>query len=77
MALYHDNDRLPGYLTNKEIAILTKYMVEASVKCKCGHTVLVPRRIDKKICTWCGNYVFRNKEDEFKYRLEEMRKNNE
>lgn len=48
MALYHDNDRLPGYLTNKEIAILNKYMVEASVKCKCGHTVLVPRRVIKK-----------------------------
>ena len=37
--------------------------------CKCGHVVVVTE--DKKLCTHCGNYVFRNKEEEFKYRMKE------
>lgn len=75
MALFHDDVKLPGYLTNKEMIILTKNITAATVKCKCGHSVLIPARNDKKICTWCGEYVFRNKQDEFKYRLGEMRNN--
>ena len=46
--------------------VITKNITK---KCKCGHSVDVLGK--KKICTHCGNYVFKNKEEEFKYRLEE------
>lgn len=42
------------------------------VKCKhCGHSSTMPVYVDKKICSWCGNYVFRTPEIEFKFRLKE------
>lgn len=45
------------------------------VKCECGHSMYMLE--NKMICRHCGKYVFRNKEDEFKYRLnEKMLKNN-
>ena len=40
------------------------------IKCKCGKSVLV--MYDKVICKQCGKLVFRTKELEFKYRLEEQ-----
>lgn len=42
-----------------------------NVKCKCGHTNTMSAKEEKKICNWCGNYVFRNKQAEFEYRLRE------
>ena len=38
-------------------------------KCRCGHSVFIENRERKKICSHCGNYVFINKKDEFKYKL--------
>ena len=46
------------------------------IKCKCGHVLELPHKVDKSICTWCGNYVFKNKKIEFEYRMKE-RFNNE
>lgn len=40
-------------------------------RCKCDHRVVIPRHIDRNICDWCGSYVFKNKKDEFEYRLKE------
>ena len=43
--------------------------------CSCGHRIIMPKWVDKQICGWCGNYVFKDKREEFKYRLkEEIRK---
>lgn len=39
--------------------------------CKCGHRVIIPEWIDKILCDWCGNYVFKNKKDEDLYRIME------
>lgn len=39
--------------------------------CKCGHRVFILAKKDKVICNWCKNYVFKNKQDEFKYRVNE------
>ena len=54
----------------------TKYFDEVyklKVKCKCGHTQTVFK--DKTICDWCGSWIFRDKKDEFKYRmLEKIRR---
>ena len=40
-------------------------------RCKCGHRVIIPKYVDKQLCDWCGNYVFKNKSEEFKYRMQE------
>lgn len=41
-------------------------------KCKhCGHTQPIHILLDKVVCRWCHNYIFRNELDEFKYRLKE------
>lgn len=45
-----------------------KYYNELSnykYKCKCGHTVVILRDMDKRLCTWCHHYVYKNKKDEF------------
>jgi ribosomal protein S27AE len=39
------------------------------VKCKCGHSHFMPVFLQYKICGWCGNIVFRNENEEFKYKL--------
>lgn len=42
---------------------------EITFKCPCGHSVEVFR--DRRVCNHCGRLIFKNKEDEFKYRLRE------
>ena len=54
-----------------EIEKLYKEKQSMYVPCKCGCKT---NRIyefmgTKKICNWCGNYVYINKEEEFKDRL--------
>lgn len=60
---YHKNGRRK---TKDEIfeSELTKH----KVKCKCGHTLVI---IDKprKICSHCGNWVYKNKQEEFKAKM--------
>lgn len=44
--------------------------------CKCGHPVgIYPiERKNKKICNWCGQYVYINRQEEFKEKLGGMLK---
>ena len=40
-----------------------------SSKCSnCGHSMLIGRK-GKVICSWCGHYIFKDKKEEFEYRL--------
>lgn len=42
--------------------------IRQSVKCPhCGHTQMLYK--DKRICTYCGHWVYRNKKIEFKEKL--------
>ena len=43
--------------------------------CSCGHTINIPNKMDKIICSHCGNYVFKDKKTEFEYRLKEAKNN--
>lgn len=43
--------------------------------CKCGHSVTITNRFNNRICDWCGNMVFKNKKDEFMYRMKGKIKN--
>lgn len=41
----------------------------------CGHSVTIYGYMDKKICNYCGYYVFRTPKDEFKFRMKNVSKN--
>lgn len=62
------------YMTNKEIEKYTEEMTKFKYKCKCGHSVTIPDWVDKQLCKWCNNYVFKNKKDEDLYRIKEKLK---
>lgn len=54
---------------------MLKMYTDNRVKCKCGHSHFMPVFVPYKICGWCGERVFRNEKEEFKYKLEhQMRK---
>ena len=43
--------------------------------CECGHRVVIPHWRDKGLCSWCHNYVYKDKQMYFRERLkQEMRK---
>lgn len=45
--------------------------------CKCGHRILFKKSTRRVICSWCGNWCYQNKIDEFKDKLKiESRKIN-
>ena len=49
---------------------------QGRILCNCGHRIILPPKVDKVVCHWCGNYIFRNKKAEFEYRInQEMRRN--
>ena len=43
-------------------------ITEQSVKCKCGHTVLIGIS-QKRTCSHCGRWVFKTPKDEFEFRM--------
>ena len=55
--------------------IVDSYYAQFKVKCKCGHTVLISPVKSKILCSFCGNYVYRDKKIEFMEKLEYARKN--
>ena len=50
---------------------LYDYITRHKVKCKCGHKVFIGRT-EKMICSWCGRYIFKDKQKEFNYRVKEL-----
>ena len=61
-------------LTVKEYERMQDEYNKVKYECRCGHKVIIPKWVDKQICGWCGKYVFKSKEDEFKYRMKEVLK---
>lgn len=63
-------------LTTKEYNRMSDEYDKVKFMCKCGHKVIIPKWVDKQICSWCGQYVFKDEKEEFKYRIQEkMNKN--
>lgn len=62
-------------LDYKEIIKLTNEYSKLKIKCRCGHKLVIPIYVDKQICSWCGNYVYRNKQLEFKENINRRLKN--
>ena len=61
-------------LTFKEIVKYCNIINKGKIRCKCGHTMAIPPHLNKAICHWCNNYVFKTKKDEFEYRMKEAMK---
>ena len=53
----------------KEIEKIHHFRTMNKTKCKCGYSMLIPVYVDKLVCKWCGNYVYRDKKDQFKDKL--------
>lgn len=58
--------------SKKEMDRMFQEYTDNTYKCKCGHSVFVSNKEKKWICSYCGRYVFRDKKDEFMYRLKEV-----
>lgn len=59
------------YLDFKEMQLKLNDIQKTSYKCKCGHTVVITYQVDKALCNYCNNLVFKDKRSEFEYRLKE------
>ena len=55
----------------KDIEKLMEEQQKSKVTCPCGHRVLMSNRKDRIICTWCKNYVYKDKATEFRYKMKE------
>ena len=58
-------------LTIKEYERMMQEYDKVKYRCRCGHRVIIPYNVDKQICSYCKRYVFKNKAEEFKYRVKE------
>lgn len=58
-------------LTIQQMQKLQDELNNYTYTCDCGHRVVILPQKDKVICNWCKHYVFKNKQDEFKYRINE------
>lgn len=43
---------------------------------KCKHSLVIPVFMDRNLCDWCGNWVYKDKQTEFRYKLQERMKKN-
>ena len=59
-------------ITLEEVEKRAKVLSENSVKCKCSKSIAIPFCLDRVICSNCGYWVYRTKELEFKYKINEM-----
>lgn len=49
---------------------LANYLTQCRYYCSnCGHSVIIPAFVEKNCCDHCGTYIFKNKKDEFMYKL--------
>ena len=61
---------ISNFLSNKDIEKIRNQQTDSTIYCKhCGHSMNIFNETKKRICTHCGNYVFINDKEEFKYRL--------
>lgn len=49
---------------------LFKSIRRCSVKCKCGHSIVINNK-DKVLCNYCGHYVY-NKRKQFREKMKEI-----
>lgn len=62
---------MTDYLNYKEMQLKLEDILKTSYKCKCGHTVVITNKNGRALCSYCHNYVFKDKKTEFEYRMKE------
>ena len=70
MANFFDKNGVCFSTSDKRLSEMNKY----KVYCKCGHSLVfypMEHRI-KKICSWCGYYVYKDRKTEFNERLKNI-----
>lgn len=48
-----------------------KELLKYRVKCRCSHSVVLSK-VDRAICTHCGNWVYRTPQLKFQYKIKEF-----
>lgn len=64
-------------LTMKEDSVLAYIKRQMKIECpNCRHLInfYAFEHVDKKLCRYCGVYVFKNKQDEFNYKMKQKMK---
>lgn len=61
-------------MTRERLGKRIDEVIKYSCGCKCGHSVVIYpfEKRTKKICTWCGEYVYINEREEFKDKLRNL-----
>lgn len=60
-------------LNYKDTIKFEKEIANKRVKCECGHTITFTNtRSDRVLCNWCGKFVYKNKQLEFKYKMKSL-----
>jgi len=62
------------YKSLNEIVTEHDKIQDYMVKCKCNHTILFTGSKDRLCCSHCGNYVYKDKKTEIKYKMKEYLK---
>ena len=61
-------------LSIKDIEKRRHLLVKHSVRCKCTHSIAIPKYLDRVICKYCGEWCYRTAELEEKYKEEQKKK---
>ena len=62
------------YKSFQQIVREHKKIQDYMIKCKCSHTILFTGHKDRLCCSHCGNYVYKDKKTEMKYKIKELLK---
>ena len=58
-------------MSYKDDTKLFKSISNHRVKCKCSHTVVMAK-VERTICSFCGRWVYKTPQLEFKYKMKEL-----
>jgi len=58
-------------MTNREIEKEHELATKNMVKCTCGHSLFIRNKYGREICSWCNNWVYKDKKTEFMYKMKE------
>ena len=61
-------------MTLKEEIKRENDIAKCKYHCKCGHVLVITNKMDKALCKWCGNYVYKDKKKEFIEKLKKQQK---
>ena len=54
--------------------IMSEYNSTIKVKCKCGHSIIIPVWVNYRVCSYCGKRIRNNTKAWFKYQFKKKAK---